>query len=215
MLQVTWLGNFICMNSGKFYFTDEKIKRLECSCKSMLYQLGTQKLRIVPARFAASITGQINSMQNGVGEDVRLRTRELYNCIDSRLSFDSPVYISKKAEQEVKFWSDSVKVINLKGRDFNESVDFKTALFCDASSVGCGGYLEYTEIQNTDILQTSEGLPQAYEHDFSLTKAAISKFRQGKLGCPQNGYFRYPRSGQISCPRSGKISYSWYSRYRW
>ena len=41
MLQVTWLGYFICMRSGKFYTTEERIKRLDCSCESMLYQLGT------------------------------------------------------------------------------------------------------------------------------------------------------------------------------
>ena len=97
-------------------------------------------------------------MQMVLGKIVRLRTRELYKCIDTRLSWDSPVYISEKAEQEVKFWSDSVKVIHLKGRDFIESVDFETMLFCDASSVGYRGYLEYIENQNTDILQTFEGL---------------------------------------------------------
>ena len=73
----------------------------------------------------------------------------------------------------------------MKGRDFNESVDFETVLFCDASSVGYGGYLEYTENQNTDILQTFEGLPQAYEHDFSLTKAAISNLDKVSLVAPK------------------------------
>ena len=77
MLQATWLGYFICMSSGKFYIKDERIKRLECSCKSMLYQLGTQKLRTVPARFAASITGQIIFVQMVLGKIVRLRTRIL------------------------------------------------------------------------------------------------------------------------------------------
>ena len=71
-----------------------------------------------------------------LGKIVSMRTSELYKCIDSRLSCDSTVYNFEKAEQEVKFWSDSVKVINLKGRDFIESVDFETVLFCDASSVG-------------------------------------------------------------------------------
>ena len=81
------------------------------------------------------------------GKIVRLRTRELYKCIDSRLSWDSSFYISEKAEQEVKFSSESVKVINLKGRDFIESTDFETVLFCDTRSVGYGGYLKYTENQ--------------------------------------------------------------------
>ena len=58
-------------------------------------------------------------------------------------------------------------------------------LFCDASSVGYGGYLEYTENQNTDILQTFEGLPQAHEHYLSLTKAAISDLDQVSLVAPK------------------------------
>ena len=124
-------------------------------------------------------------MQMVLGKIVRLRTREFYKCIDSRLSWGSPVYISEKAEQEVKFWSDLVKVLSLKGRDFTESVDFETVLFCDASSVGYGGYLEYTENQTTDNLQTFEGLSQVYGHDFSLTKAAISNLDKVSLVAPK------------------------------
>ena len=63
-LKVTWLGYFICMDRGNFFMTDDRVKRLELTCKSMLYQLGMQKLRILPARFAASVAGQIISMQS-------------------------------------------------------------------------------------------------------------------------------------------------------
>ena len=65
----------------------------------------------MPARFTASVAGQIICMQMVLGKIVRLRTRQLYKCIDTRLSWDAPVYISEKAEQEVKFWSDSAGVI--------------------------------------------------------------------------------------------------------
>ena len=61
--QVTWLGYFMCMDSGKSFITEDRIKRLEFTCKSVLYQLGTQKSRILPARFAASLTVQVISMQ--------------------------------------------------------------------------------------------------------------------------------------------------------
>ena len=37
--------------------------------------------------------------------------RYLLTRFVSRLSWDSPVYISEKAEQEVKFWSDSVDIL--------------------------------------------------------------------------------------------------------
>ena len=83
----------------------------------------------MPTRFAASLTGQIISMHAVLGKIVRLRTRELYKYIDSRLSWDSPVYISEKAEQEARFWSESVRIMNLKGRDFVGSIDFETMFF--------------------------------------------------------------------------------------
>ena len=127
------------------------------------------------------LTCQIISMQMVLGKIVRLRTRELYKCIDSRLSWGSPVYISEKAEQVVKFWSDLVKVLSL----ITQSVDFETVLFCNASSVGNGGYPEYTENQNTDNLQMFEGLSQVYEHYFSLTKAAISNLDKVSLVAPK------------------------------
>ena len=65
-------------------------------------------------------------------------------------------------------------------------------LFCDASSVGYGGYLEYTENQNRDILQTFEGLSQAYVHDFSMTKAAISNLGKVSLVAPKIAIFDTP-----------------------
>ena len=152
-LQVTWLSYLICMDSGIFFITDDQIKALEFSCKSMLYQLGTQKLKILTARFVASLTGQIISMHAVLGKIIRLRTRELYKCIDSRLSWDSQVYISEKAEHEVRFWLESVRIMNLKGRDFVISIVFETMYFCDASSEGYRGYLDISEYQNSELVK--------------------------------------------------------------
>ena len=92
-------------------------------------------------------------MQMVLGKIVRLRTRELYKCIDSRLSWDSPVYISEKAEQEVRFWSESARLMNLKGRDFAGSIDFETMIFCDASSEGYGGYIDNSEYQDLEKMK--------------------------------------------------------------
>ena len=159
--QITWLGYFMCMGSGKFFTSEDRIKRLELSAKSMLCQLVKQELRIVPARFAASIAGLIISMQMVLGKIVRLRTRQLYKCIYTRLSWDAPVYISEKAEQEVKFWSESARVMNLKGRTFSKNIDFEAVMFCDASSESYGGFVEHTDCQNSNI-HISEKLLQTH-----------------------------------------------------
>ena len=171
-LQITWLGYVICMTIGKFFITEDRIKRLEVSARSLLFQLANQKLRIVPARFAASVAGLIISMQMVLGKIVRLKTRELYKCIDSRLNWDSPVYISKKAEQEVKFWSESVRLLNDKGKDLAENLDFELMLFCDASSEGYGGFLDATCFRQTDNSSIYEQVPGTSEIEagFSETK---------------------------------------------
>ena len=128
----------MCMGSGKVFITEDSIKRLALSATSVLCQPAKQELRIVPARFAASVAGQIISMEMVLGKIVRLRTRQVYKCI-TRLSWDAPVYISEKAEQEVKFWSESARVMKLKGREFSENIDFETVMFCDARSEVYGG----------------------------------------------------------------------------
>ena len=63
---------------------------------SILTQLQSKELSIVPTKFAASIVGQIISTQLVLGKIVSLKTRELYKYIGSRLSWESPVFISEK-----------------------------------------------------------------------------------------------------------------------
>lgn len=149
-LQSVWLGHFICMKSGRLFITEERISRLELAIGSLLSQLKGQFLQIVPARFAASIAGQIISLQNVLGKIVRLKTREMYKCINSRLSWDSPVYISEEAVIELNFWLKSVRDLNCKGTDFKENLDFELSLFCDASSSGYGGYIEMNVSDGSD-----------------------------------------------------------------
>ena len=112
------------------------------SIKGMIGQLQTQQYQIVPAKFAASVVGQIMSTQSVIGKIVRMKTRELYKCIDSRLSWHSPVYISEKAMDELNFWLSNLQSLNSKGQSIKESTAFEVALFADASGDGYGGYIE-------------------------------------------------------------------------
>ncbi|MEW8547530.1 MAG: DNA N-6-adenine-methyltransferase, partial [Candidatus Thiodiazotropha sp.] len=190
-LQITWLGYFICMATGRFFITDDRIKRLEISARSLLGQLASQELRIVPARFAASIAGLIISMQMVMGKLVRLKTRELYKCIDSRLSWDSPVYISEKAEQEVRFWLESARLLNAKGMDITENLDFELMLFCDASSEGYGGFLDASCFRRAGYslcsqvpgtLETEVSFP---ETELFLESEAVEAFKKAVIRSPE------------------------------
>ena len=190
-LQITWLGYFICMKSGKFYISSERIERIEKTIQSMLLQLSKQQYQILPAKFAASAVGQIISAQLVIGKVVRLKTRELYKCIDSRLSWKHAVYISEKALLELQFWLSNIRALNSKGQDIKENSNFQIALFADASGDGYGGYIELHDYSNKE----SEVLSGNYwppEVDRALENADM------QLASPEvEGLCNYPilRSG--------------------
>ena len=147
---------FFCLKTGKFFVTLDRIDRVENAIQSMLVQLETQDYKIVPVKFAASVVGQIISTKPVLGKIVRLKTRELYKCIESRLSWYSPVYVSDKALAELQFWLSKLRGLNSKGRDISENTSFEVALFCDASSEGYGGYLESNIPYCTGSISDSE-----------------------------------------------------------
>ena len=93
------------------------------------------------AKFVAGIVGQIISMQAVLGNLVRLRTRELYNCILLRASWKSLVTLTAPAVEELRYWLNSVTQLNEQGNDLHESDVCDLVAFTEASEVGFGGYI--------------------------------------------------------------------------
>ena len=85
--------------------------------------------------------GQIISLQNVFGSLVCLRTRYLYLCIDSRVGWDSYVYVSQNAVEELKFWRANARSINADGKAISETGNCDMDLFSDAPGKGYGGYV--------------------------------------------------------------------------
>lgn len=71
-------------------------------------------------RLIACLTGQIISMKAVFGNVVRIMTRFLYFCVETRAtcSWNSKVLLSENAIQEVLFWSESIKSLNCSGALF-------------------------------------------------------------------------------------------------
>ena len=163
-LTITWLGYFLNIEIGKFFIADGRIERIQESLQSMISQLQSQDLSIVPARFAASVVGQIISTQLVLGKIVSLKTRELYKCIDSRLTWESYIFMSEKAVQELVFWLRNIQALNEKGQDFTESFKAEVSMFCDASQDGYGGYLEYNRFSMLEgvssVAQSQRDIPE-------------------------------------------------------
>ena len=69
-LTITWLGNFLDMRKSKFYIVNDRIERIQITLHSILTQLQSQQLSIVPAKLAASIVGHTISTQLVLGKKV-------------------------------------------------------------------------------------------------------------------------------------------------
>ena len=143
--RVAWLGYYLDMERNMLYILKERILRLKTSVASTLYQIQRSNDRILPARFVASVVGQIISLQSVIGNIVRLKTRHLFKCINLRASWKAPIYISKAALEELQFWYDNVESLNEKGKSIKSEGMYMYNVFADASGAGYGGYVECLE----------------------------------------------------------------------
>ena len=109
--QVTWLGLNIDMSVGKLFITEARIARLEMALESILYQRERSLYCLVPVKILASLAGQIISLQNVIGQKVRLMTREIYIYIIARASLNAQVMITTEAKVELLLWKDMLECI--------------------------------------------------------------------------------------------------------
>ncbi|MEW8545049.1 MAG: reverse transcriptase domain-containing protein [Candidatus Thiodiazotropha sp.] len=140
--QVVWLGHLLNMNEHKLYITEERIRRLEIFIDSIMFQLKGDNTDIVKVRLLASAVGQVISLQGVLGKSVRLRTRELYNCILSKASWNAPVKVTQGAKNELIFWRENARLLNREGKQIKADAVFDLRMYADASSYGYGGYLD-------------------------------------------------------------------------
>ena len=85
-------------------------------------------------RKIACIIGQLISMQSAVGHIVRLRTRALYDCVQTRASWEAPVKVSSKALEKLIFWKENLRSLN--ESSFSDALVMDKSIFLDASGTG-------------------------------------------------------------------------------
>ena len=156
----TWLGYVLDYEQGRFFASDERIIMLEKAIESVMYQVRRYKYMLLNVRTLASLVGRIISLQFVLGNIVRLRTREMYNCILARASWNAPVIITERAMDELIFWKHNVRLMNNKGKDLDQTVTCDAQVFSDASAFGYGGYMElYCATENVfSFNEKSEGM---------------------------------------------------------
>ncbi|VDI44986.1 Hypothetical predicted protein [Mytilus galloprovincialis] len=101
-------------------------------------------IRLFRGKFIASIVGQIISMQPVLGDQARLRTRYLSQCILQRASWNAKVLVSTDAFEECIFWKHKVESFNEIGSRLSQltyNVPQDYYVFSDASGTGFGGFV--------------------------------------------------------------------------
>ena len=127
----SWLGFVLDLREGKYFVPEKKISRL-CNCIDSAFPSSH-----IRARVLASIVGQIISMSLAIGPVARLRTRILYDLLNSRRSWSDMLRMSDAARQEMQFWKFSIEFLN--GCPIWFSPGATRIVFSDASASGYGG----------------------------------------------------------------------------
>ena len=95
----------------------------------------------------ASVARKVISMEAGVGQVCRLKTKAMYECIFSRSSWKGKVLVTKDVIEEVKFWLNNVVPLN--GRKLtHRTSEYTRVVYSDASDIGFGAYIE--NVSGTD-----------------------------------------------------------------
>ena len=143
------------MTSGSLHAIPSRIDRVEMMLGSLIYRIESEKYYLLPARLLASAVGQIISLTHSIGRLVRLKTRALYRCIDTRSSWNALVWVDHEAYDEIIFWRKEVRALNDKGLSIEIKDDNVIAAYSDASAVGFGGYVSLCAgplIEGTEVV---------------------------------------------------------------
>lgn len=136
---IIWLGCNWNFANATVSISDDRIQKLVTSLEHMIGCISQGNVTI-SARSLACVSGQILSMQTGIGKIVRFRTRYMFYCLQTRASWDSPVLIDSNVLDELVFWKENVRDIN--GLPFSKvELDATLEVYSDASHTGYGGYI--------------------------------------------------------------------------
>ena len=91
-------------------------------------------------RTLAAVVGQIISLTPCVGDVTRIMTRSLYAVVNTKMSWNSTVELSKEAYAELVFWNHNVDCLNCRSPWLPPSIPAKF-VYSDASDHACGSFI--------------------------------------------------------------------------
>ena len=134
-----WLGYVFDTSCGKLFAKPERLVKLQDGIRHVIFKLKVKYGSFIKVREFARIVGQIISLRHSVGNMTRLRTRNLYCCVESRASWDSDVVLTGTALEELEFWNDNIRILD--GKPWQDARKCTRVIYSDASNTGYGGYV--------------------------------------------------------------------------
>lgn len=134
---IIWLGTVLDTNLGFISVTEHRIAKLKSSIDSILKGGCTT----VNVRTLAAVVGQIISLTPCVGDVTRIMTRSLYAVVNTKMSWNSTVELSKEAYAELMFWNQNVDCLNCRSPWLPPSIPAKF-VYSDASDHACGSFIQ-------------------------------------------------------------------------
>ena len=123
-------------NQGFISVTEQRISKLKANIDSVL----KGDSMIVNVRNLATVVGQIISLTPCVGGVIRIMTRSLYAVVNTKVSWDSTVVLTKEACSELVFWSQNVGSLNCRCPWLRLCQPAKL-VYSDASDYVCGSFI--------------------------------------------------------------------------
>ena len=133
---ITWLGTVLDTNQGFISVTEQRTSKLKANIDSVL----KGDSMIVNVRSLATLVGQIISLTPCVGGVTRIMTRSLYAVVNTKVSWNSTVVLTKEACSELGFWSKNVNSLNYRCPWLPLCQPAKL-VYSDASDYACGSFI--------------------------------------------------------------------------
>ncbi|XP_053391340.1 uncharacterized protein LOC128554120, partial [Mercenaria mercenaria] len=149
-LRLVWLGYNWDMELGILSVTIERLDRAKKLIDELVSKISSGHV-LIPVRKIACIVGHLLSMQCVFGTVVRLKSRSLYQAVQTRASWNALVRVCSDALGELLFWKENLEKLNIcqfeqtqSVINTNVSVDGNDNLnvFVDASGSGFGSFIE-------------------------------------------------------------------------
>ena len=151
--RVKWLGVVWDSSMNHMTIAEARIISAIASLKRIYLNAAKENVFILSRELASTI-GKIISMSYVLGAITFIKTKCLYEVLNTRASWQAKIKMNISAFDEINFWLTNIKKLN--GKVINDSRQ-ALRIFSDASSTGYGGIIE-ADLEHNHCMNVDDNL---------------------------------------------------------